>query len=243
MTNVSAISTDDKEMISPSDWASSATEMSSPSIYTSSSSSSSIDSRDMAFTRSTTPSPDTIWSSYATQVQCLTPSQPSQHSPSLFLAMTDVLPASRPPNPAPVPQHQKSLHEGSKYKTASIFNPIKFFPRASPPPSLPPPPTPAQPARGRHSSEPYTAAPPGNKAGPPASIPLAWTLLVPHSHPRIPQSHTHPHPHPQSQSQQTQNQNQKTQPQGALQFAPQDRRVSPFRSPRYWFTPGRFFAS
>lgn len=207
MANASAISMDDKEMISPSVWTSSATEMSSPSIY--SSSGSSIDSRDMSFTRSTTPSPDTLWSDYRTQVQCLPPSQPSQHSASIFSAMTDVLPPSRPSNPAP----QKSHDGGSKHKTTSIFNPIKFFPRASPPPSTPPPPNSTL-SHGRHSSEPY-AATPGNKAYPPAPLPPAWSF--------VPQS--------------------KTQPPNALQFAAQDRRVSPFRSPRYWFTPGKFFAS
>jgi hypothetical protein len=206
--NASATSMDDKEMISPSIWASSATEMSSPSIY--SSSNSSIGSGDMSFTRSTTPSPDTLWSDYRTQVQCLPQSQPSQHSASIYAIMTDVIPPSRPSNPAP----QKPHDGGSKHKATSIFNPIKFFPRASPPPSSSPPSNSTL-SHGRHSSEPF-AAPPGNKAHPSTSIPPAWSFV----------------PQP------------KAQPPNALQFTAQDQRVSHLRSPRRrWFTPGKFFAS
>jgi hypothetical protein len=73
-------------MISPSVWTSSATEMSSPSIYSSSSSASSIDKTDDdVFPRSSTPSPEPSWLGFSTQVR----SPPMQQCPQ----------SSRPANP------------------------------------------------------------------------------------------------------------------------------------------------
>ena len=85
---------EDKEMISPSVWmSSSATEMSSPSTYSDSSRSASIDEEDLQFTRSTNPSPELYdWPMFRTQVQC---PQQCQISSSVSTAITDVLPPSR----------------------------------------------------------------------------------------------------------------------------------------------------
>lgn len=208
--NTSVVSMDDKEMTSPSIWVTSATEMSSPSVY--SSSSSSGDSGDMSFTRSTTPSPDTVtvWSGYRAQVQCLPPSQSSQNSPSIYAVMTDVTPSSRPSIFTP----KKSHDGGNKLKTTSIFNPIKFFPRASPPPSSQTAPNSPRP-HGRNSSEPYST-PSSNPTAPPTPVPTAWISVPPQP---------------------------KGQPSSTLQLAAQDKRMAHFRSPRHWFIPGKFFAS
>ncbi|KAG6812468.1 hypothetical protein H0H92_002733 [Tricholoma furcatifolium] len=125
----------DKEMTSPSlRWISSATEMSSPSIY---SCSSSVDSGEMAFTRSETPSPDAEWQDYRSQVQCLPHSQPSSPCFSVYATMTDSAPSSRPSttpssfgtNPAP------DTCPRARPKTPGIFSSIKFFSRPSSPAS------------------------------------------------------------------------------------------------------------
>ena len=146
---------EDKEMISPSVWmSSSATQMSSPSTYSDSSRSASIDEEDFRFTRSTNPSPESYdWSMFRTQVQC--PPQQCQIPSSVSTAITDLLPPSRLSNSIfnPLKRTQRSSHNttgtnstnsttsgSNKPKTLSRFA-IKFFPRSSSPTSPPPPPT------------------------------------------------------------------------------------------------------
>ncbi|RDB30660.1 Negative regulator of sexual conjugation and meiosis [Hypsizygus marmoreus] len=201
----------DKEMTSPSIWNFSATGMSSPSAY--SSSGSSVDSGEMAFTRSETPSPNTAWSEYRTQVQCLPHSQPSQPSPSVYAIMTDVIPPSRPSLSIFA---SKKSHDGSKRKASSIFNPIKFFPRS--PPSTPPPspPNPPQPYRRDRDAESRAATQSNQEA-------LAAPFAAPWAHV----------PTPQGSLQHTTHE---------VQHTPQDQRPSHFRSPRHWFMSGKFFA-
>jgi serine/threonine-protein kinase ULK1 len=145
---------EDKEMISPSAWmSSSATQMSSPSTYSDSSRSASIDEEDFRFTRSTNPSPESYdWSMFRTQVQC--PPQQCQIPSSVSTAITDLLPPSRLPNSIfnPLKRTQRFSHDttgtnstnsntsgSNKPKTLSRFA-IKFFPRSSSPTSPPPPP-------------------------------------------------------------------------------------------------------
>ncbi|KAG6837137.1 hypothetical protein H0H93_014042 [Arthromyces matolae] len=122
-------SMNDKEMTSPSVWVSSATVMSSPSVY---SPISSIDSDEMAFTRSEAPSPETDRHDYPVQVQCLHYSQPSQPSTSIHTTMTNVSSPSRPPLFSLF--EPKDSHDSSaRPKTPSIFNHLKFFSRPSSP--------------------------------------------------------------------------------------------------------------
>jgi serine/threonine-protein kinase ULK1 len=232
---VSVASLNDKEMESPSMWASSATEMSSPSVY--SSGSSSADS--MEFTRSTTPSPDTAFprEGFRTQVQCLPQSQPSQTSSPVYDIMTDVLSPSRPsifpskrsydasdagpdasPSSNPSPGTENRTRTPSpKPKTTSIFNPIKFFPRVSSPTPPASPPNQNTTPHARHTSEPPTS-PPCDK---PCHAPPIPT-------PRCVMSSQGESAHARATTQ---------------RVAARDRRISTFRSPKNWFTHGRFFAS
>lgn len=198
----------DKEMTSPSIWASSATEMSSPSVY--SSSGSSDDSGEMSFSRSETPSPNTAWSEYRSQVQCLSLSQPSQPSPSIYAVMTDVIPPSRPSISIFAP---RKSHDGSKTKTTSIFNPIKFFPRSAPPTPPPTPPTTSLPNARPSASESASAAA-GNQTPHAPPFPTPWASMAPQA------QHAAP----------------------AIQPASQDQRIAHFRSARHWFMPAKFFA-
>ncbi|KAG5642080.1 hypothetical protein DXG03_003633 [Asterophora parasitica] len=207
----------DKEMTSPSTWASTATEISSPSAY---SSSSSIDSGDMEFTRSQTPSPDVAYRTCHHQVQCLAHSQPSQPSSRMFTVMTDIVSSSRPSTstttpilvPAPRESHDGSSTTSSRgrsrYKAASIFDSIKFFPRSSPP--LSPPAHPATTVPDGHSQPDK-----GHQAPPAPPFKTIWVGPPP--------------------------------PQGQrpapieIPFPAQDHR-SPVRPPRHWFMPGKLFA-
>ncbi|KAF5381334.1 hypothetical protein D9615_008384 [Tricholomella constricta] len=199
----------DKEMASPSIWASTGTEMSFPSAYSSSSSS---DSGEMTFTRSQTPSPDAAWPRYHTQVQCLTHSQPSQPPSSVYAVMTNVVSSSRPPASVFAP---KKSHDGSsRSKTASIFNPIKFFPRSSPP--TPPPTHAAAPLPGdRHSPAESYPSGTGNQA---PSAPPFQALWVGVS-----------------------TQGQRSAP-IEIPAPAQDQRSAHLRPPRHWFMPGKLFA-
>lgn len=219
----SVTSLDDKQMDSPTIWASSATEMSSPSVY--SSGSSSTDS--MKFTRSTTPSPDTVWSGsgFRAEVECLPPSPPSQTSSPVCDVMTNVLSPSR----ASVYLPKRSYDSGdvspsarieigtatasTKPKATSIFNPIKFFPRVSSPTPSASQPTTNTGSQPRHTSEPPTT-PPCDKTPHAPPFPTPWSVVS-----------------PQGESSR------------ARPSAQRDRRISTFRSPRNWFTPGKFFAS
>ncbi|GLB44014.1 putative protein tyrosine kinase [Lyophyllum shimeji] len=204
----------DKEMTSPSIWASTTTEMSSsPSVY--SDSGSSVDSGGMSFTRSETPSPDAAWGEYRTQVQCLTHPQPSQPSPSVYAVMTDIASPSRPALSIFAPKKLSNDVAGaSRSKATSIFNPIKFFPRSSspsPPPSPPAAPLPA----GRHPpAEPYPATA-RDQAAPPPPFKGAWAGSPP--------------------------QEQRTAP-IEIPAPSEDQRAAHHRPPRHWFMPGKLFA-
>ncbi|KAG6908948.1 hypothetical protein DXG01_002727 [Tephrocybe rancida] len=202
----------DKEMTSPSVWASSATEMSSPSVY----SSSSIDSGEMAFTRSETPSPEVDWQEYRSQVQCFSHSQPSQPSLSLFAVMTDVAPSSRPS------MHSifgpKTSHDGTaRPKASGIFNSIKFFSRpSSPAPST----TSAAPLPSeRHPPGESSSASSSNEtsAAPPVQVRIRVDAPAPTQHHR-----SAPIPIP------ARSQNQ--------------RAAQCVRPPRHWFMSGKLFA-
>ena len=146
---------EDKEMISPSVWMSlSATQMSSPSIYSDTSRSVSVVQEDFRFTRSTNPSPESCdWPIFRTQVQCS--AQQCQVSSSVSTAITDVLFPSRLPNSIfdPVKREQCSspntntintdatnietnINSPNEPKTLSRFA-IKYFPRSPPPTSAP----------------------------------------------------------------------------------------------------------
>ncbi|KAG6877456.1 hypothetical protein C0992_009930 [Termitomyces sp. T32_za158] len=202
---------DDKEMTSPVIWVSSMTEMSSPSVY----SSSSADSREMAFTRSKTPSPEADWHEYRSQVQCPSHSPPSQPPLSVYTAVTDVFPSSRDPVFSLVAS--KNPHDSSaRPKTAGIFNSIKFFSRSSSP-APPPAPSAALPS-GRHHvpAEAHTAHS-GHQA--PAAPPFQDVGLdVP-----------------------TQTHQRRSAP-IPIPFHPQNQRAAQcVRSPRHWFMPSKFF--
>ena len=223
----SVTSLGDKEMDSPTMWASSATEMSSPSVY--SSASSSADS--MEFTRSTTPSPDSlrVYSGigFHAQVQCLSQSPPSQTSSPVCDVMTDVLSSSRPSIFPSKNSHDSAdtcdtspgtgTGTSPKPKATSIFNPIKFFPRVSSPTPPAPPQNPNTTPHERRTSEPATS-PPCHKSPLASPISTPWCVVS-----------------SQGQSSQARTTAQRT--------AARDRRVSTFRSPRNWFAPGKFFVS
>ncbi|KAF8068706.1 kinase-like domain-containing protein [Lyophyllum atratum] len=202
----------DKEMTSPSIWDSTATEMSSPSVY--SDSDSSVDSGEMSFTRSETPSPDTAWCEYRAQVQCLTHPQPSQPSPSIYTPMTNVVSPSRPSITIFAPKKESNDGGSSRSKAASIFSPIKFFPRSSPSP--PPPAPPAAPLPGgRHTPPDTYSAAKGHQAtvAPPNKSIWAGSAT----------------------------QGQRSTP-IEIPAPLQDQRGAHFRQPRHWFMPGKLFA-
>ena len=219
-------SMDDNEMVeidSP-EWASSATEMSSPSIY--SYSSFAVDGG-MYFSRSQAPSPNITWSEDP-QVQCLH-AKSSQLSPSFYPMMTDVPPPSRPP--LSLFTSRKSNSPSPNAKSSGLFSPIKFFPRSSPPPTPPP-------------SAPSAALSPGwnSPAEPPPSPPRDQTPFAScFSSARVGGPQACPSTAPREEhhrrgcgSSPTEVTFQRTPPQG--------QRASHFRSPRQWFMPGRFFA-
>ncbi|KAG5650001.1 hypothetical protein H0H81_001119 [Sphagnurus paluster] len=204
---------DDKEMSSPSIWASSATEMSSPSCY---SSSSSDDSGEMAFTRSDTPSPDVAWPEYPSQVQCLSRLSPSQPSSPVYVTMTDVTSSSRPSNSFFTfkKSHDGTTSTRAKAASVSIFNPIKFFPRAAPP--TPPPTPPAAPRPGGRYYATTNAYPPSARyQAPPAThFPAFW------DDPPSQEQHPAPIAIPPPRSQ---------------DYGPRAQR-------HHWFNPGKLFA-
>ncbi|KAF8155527.1 kinase-like domain-containing protein [Crassisporium funariophilum] len=179
---------EDKEMTSPTIYtSSSATEMSSPSYYSESSSSNSSLGGDLHFTRSTTPSPEPLhWTMFrSTQVQS-PPAQQCQLSSSVSTSMTDVLPPSRLPRtvftpfkayqqdaiPHTAPGNNVNFNGTTKPKALSRFA-IKFFPRSSSP--TPPPTTPASAvSHGRNAADsPYSAFP-RRETPPPTAEQAAW---------------------------------------------------------------------
>ncbi|KAG6899080.1 hypothetical protein C0993_001066 [Termitomyces sp. T159_Od127] len=201
---------DDKEMTSPSILVSSITEMSSPSVY----SSSSADSREMAFTRSKTPSPEADWHEYRSQVQCLTHSPPSQPPLSVYTTVTDVFPSSRAPVFSLV--ESKNPHDGSARSKTGIFNSIKFFSRSSSP-APPPAPSAALPSGKRHAPTETHKAHSGDQA---LAAPPFQDVR-----PGVP----------------TQTYQRRSAP-IPIPFHPQNQRAAQcVRSPRYWFMPGKFF--
>ena len=143
---------EDKEMTSPSVWmSSSATRMSSPSTYSDSSRSASIDEEDFRFTRSRNPSPEPYdWTMFHTQVQC--PPQQCQISSSISTSITDVLPRLSNSIFSPLKRKQASSRNTTSTTTTASTTPasspnkpttlsrfaIKFFPRSSSPTSSPP---------------------------------------------------------------------------------------------------------
>ncbi|KAG6845099.1 hypothetical protein H0H87_000798 [Tephrocybe sp. NHM501043] len=204
----------DKEMTSPSVWPSSATEMSSPSVYSSNSSS---DSGEMIFTRSETPSPETDWQEYRSPVQCFTPSQPSQHSISVYSVMTNVASSSRPSTLSIF--GPKASHDGAspRPKASGIFNSIKFFSRPSSP--APPAAVPAaQLSSKRHTSNETPSTSSGDQAAPAPPFQGIGTVIPPQAQNRG--SAPIPIPaHPQNQ-----------------------RAAQCVRPSRHWFISGKLFA-
>jgi len=220
-------SMDDNEMVevdSP-EWASSMAEMSSPSIY---SSGGFAGDGGIYFSRSQAPSPNITWSE---DPQCLH-AKSSQLSLSFYPMMTDVPPSSRPP--LSLFTSRKSNSPSPKPKSAGLFSPIKFFPRASPPSTSPPSAPAATLSPGWNSpadplpplardqtpfascfSPPWAGGPQACPSTPPREGHHRWGCGGSYASP-------------------TEVTFQRT--------PPQDQRASHFRSPRQWFMPGRFFA-
>jgi len=237
---------EDKEMISPSVWmSSSATQMSSPSTYSDSSRSASVD-EDLQFTRSTNPSPEPYdWPMLRTQVQC--PPQQCQISSSVSTAITDVLPPSRPSNSifSPLKRKQGSspnttttttttasnitASSPNKPKTLSRFA-IKFFPRSSSPTSSPSAPT-SSTSSGRLTAESPCSSFARRETPSPRVEQVTWgSSLV-----AAPTAHYQQHQHHQEGADAAQCIPSHTHSQ---QQNPQS------RSPRqHWFIPGRFRTS
>lgn len=199
---------------------SSATQMSSPSIYSDSSVSSSIAGEDLQFVRSRTPSPEPglRWTSFPNQVQSLLPQQ-CQLSPSVSIAMTNASLPSRHPDsilssqnrfdtPVTTDNTPSPGITHTKPKTLTRFA-IKFFPRTSSPSPPSTPPTSSF-SNGRSSVEPSYSPFTRRQTPSPTPESSAWYSS--------PVAATSP---------------AATTPKDAAQL----------RSPRHWFLPGRFRVS
>ncbi|KAF8813140.1 kinase-like protein [Phlegmacium glaucopus] len=237
---------EDKEMISPSVWmSSSATQMSSPSTYSDSSRSASID-EDLRFTRSTNPSPEPYdWPMFRTQVQ--SPPQQCQISSSVSTAITDVLPPSRPSNSIfnPLKRKQGSSRNTTsttstttrnttastpnKPKTLSRFA-IKFFPRSSSPTSSPSAPT-SSTSSGRLTAESPCSSFTRRETPSPRVEQATWSP----SPVATPPTHYQQHQHHQESADTAR---------CIPSHTPSHQQNPQSRSPRHhWFIPGRFRTS
>jgi hypothetical protein len=189
----------------------------------------------MLFSRSGTPSPGITWSE-SPQVQYLLPTQTSQPSPSSYVMMTDVSPSSRPPISLFTARKPDSTSPRSK--TASLFSPIKFFPRPSPTsPASPATATPTHPS-GRGSLTESHPSFTRNQTDYATCFSSAWVDVSQESSSTA--SSQGPDDRYYSGADSSTGGFCSPSEISFQRVIPQDQRV--FRSPKHWFMPGKFFA-